>query len=51
MPKFHLIGMAPQYEISDWYGGSYTASSANGREGAWYIYNVGGVSDVCMSVI
>jgi len=51
MPKFHLIGMAPQYEISDWYGGSYTASSANDREGAWYIYNVGGVSDVCMSVI
>jgi len=26
LPKYHRIGMAPPYQISDWYGGRYTCS-------------------------
>jgi len=33
LPKFQQIGMAPPYQISDWYGGRHICHTASGATG------------------
>jgi len=36
LPRFHCIGMAPSYQISDWYGGHPTCHAASGINDCLY---------------